>query len=415
MRKELFALLVVLTVVCNCSSLVLGGSVEEIEIISVKVLESFNHADFFISGIALPIGFQVWCNGNEVTEKCEIDSSRVLFSNERILIVPLPKLVGTYNITILFYDRRSSVIFTEFVDVLSIETEIDWMLTGIVFGSLIFFIVIGSLFVPKSWMDHAESKHSEMKNKIFIALFISIALFAYTALNPYFNYPQIINFFWCEVYRDVDYFSRAALYLAIVGFSYHSLRYALGKEKKRNSKPKTQSLTKFQYFFRSVIGGKDSINDEIIKERRPSFAALAKISLIVMLFFTTRILMLMLFSTLYKYFPKNFMLVTRDNIPNHSVFSWINLICQILSIVFLICCFISIAKFSFATLHNLNQLSTETSDTLNKEEYKTKTFEEEEHKIDIKKKTSPFSLRWFILSMIFYVLYFGFAKLTELT
>lgn len=398
---------------CNCSE-VLGGSVEEIEIKSVKVLESFNHVDFFISGILLPIGFQVFCDGTEVTEKCEIDSSRILFSNERILIVPLPKVVGTYNITILFYDRESSIIFTEFVDVLSVEAEIDWKLTGIVFGSLIFFIVIGSILVPKSWMDHVESKHSEMKAKIFIALFISIALFIYTSLNPYFNYPQIINSTWCEVYRDVDYFSRAALYLAIVGCSYHSLRYALGKEKKRNSKPETQSLTKFQYFFRSVIGGKDSINDEIIKERRPSFAALVKINLIIMLFFTIRILMLMLFSTLYQHFPKNFMLVIGNNIPSHSVFSWINVICQILSIVFLICCFISIAKFSFATLHNLNQLSTEKSDNFKKDEYKTKTFEEKEHKIDTKKKTSPFSLRWFILSLIFFTLYFGCTKLIEL-
>ncbi len=361
MKKTKFIVLVLITIVLLCSTVEGASSAKDIEITEIKILEQNEEVHITVTNLPRPIGFDVFLNGIDVTEGCRIRFGTELLSICSILIVRLPKeYLNTSNtLYIHFYDQIDSKEFIESFEYLFSEpTKINWwLILGFVIGLIVFNLLGGTLMIKKGKkVDHVTKNlltklptHKEMTIKTVIALIISIVLFVYASFNPYFYYPQLVDHNWGYVYDFLDYFSMGGFLVVIIGLSHHLFLLALGRHRRMSSTSTASLIGTMNYYFRKIIGGTDTTNSELNKEKSPSLVVISKTILILTIVFTIRILMLLLVSTLYDYSPYNFMLVlSSENLSTHSIYDTLNILVQALSAIFLICTafssFVSLSK-----------------------------------------------------------------------
>lgn len=350
MKKTKFVVIYLITLVLLCSTVKAAESIEDIEIKDITILEKEKEAHIAIANLPRPVGFEVFLNGIDVTEGCRIRFGTELLAIDCLLIVQLPReYLNTTNILYIhFYDEIDSIEFTETFDFSTSElSKINWWLVlGVIVGLIAFNMLGGALMSRKGKkIDNVTMNpltklptYKEMTIKTVIALIVSIGLFVYTAINPYYYYPQLIDHNWGFAYDFLDYFSMGGFLIAIIGLSHHLFLLALGSHRKTSSNPNKKSISSFNYYIRRIIGGTDEDGGTLNKERNSSFVVISKTALILTMVFALRILMLLLVSTLYEYSPQKFMLVlSSETVSAHSILETLRILLQALSTIFLIC------------------------------------------------------------------------------
>ncbi len=354
--------LLVLVLAILFASQIAEGSVNEIEIDEIRVLEREKEVFVYLRNLPRPLGFRVWINSEEVTENCRVRFDSKLLNTESILLIGLPQnVLNTSNeLFITFYDETFSKNFTETFDFLPKKWfDMNWPLTiGVIVGLIVLFFVGSRKMIKKGKSADGitanpitkTTTYNEMMVKTVLVLIISIGLFIYVSYHPYFRYPQLISSSWGLFYDILHFFSLGCFYVAIAGFSYHVLRFAFGLERKPAPNSSIKQIGSFHYYFRKILGGTDQINEKLNKEKHPSIVVISKTLLIITVFFTLRIILLLLLNTLYTYYPSNFMLVlNNEGINTHSIYGWLGVLLQVLTIVFLI----SMAISFFVSLNTI--------------------------------------------------------------
>ena len=344
------------------TSKIVEGSINELEIKEIRVLERDKDVFVYLRNLPRPVGFHVWINGEEVTENCRIRFNSQLLNTESILIIGLPdNILNTSNeLFINFYDETFSKNFTETFDFLPKKWfDMNWPLTiGVIVGLVVLFLIGSRKMIKKGKsLDGITANpimktttYNEMLIKTVLVLVISVGLFVYVSFHPYFHYPQLISSSWGLFYDILHYFSLGCFYVAIAGFSYHILRFAFGLERRPSKDSSIKQIGTFQFYFRKILGGTDETNEKLNKEKHPSIVVISKTLLIITVFFTLRIILLLILSTLYTYYPSNFMLVLNNGgIYAHSIYGWLGMLLQILTLVFLI----SVAISFFVSLNTI--------------------------------------------------------------
>ena len=391
--------LLVIVLAILLTSRITEGSVNDIEITEIRVLETEKEVYVYLKNLPKPIGFHVWINGEEVTENCRVRFDSKLINSESILAIGLPKdILNTSNELFLnFYDETFSKNFTETFDFLPEKWfEINWPLTiGVIVGLFLLILTSSRKMIKKGKSIDGitpnpftkTTTYNEMLIKTVMVLIISIGLFIYISYHPYFSYPQLISSSWGLFYDILHYFSLGCFYVAIAGLSFHIIRFALGFERKPSADSSIKQIGTFKFYFRKILGGTDELNERLNKEKHPSVVVISKTLLIITVFFTLRIILLLLLSTLFTYYPSNFMLVlNNEGIQTHSIYNWLGILLQILTLVFLI----SVAISFFVSINTIFNIY----------------FKKESKRSKIKKHNLAFRI---ILPLIFYALY----RLTE--
>ena len=318
MKKAKCVVIFLITIFFLCDTVIGASSARDIEITEIKILETEREVHITLKNLPRPIGFEVFLNGKEITENCKIRFGTDLLSISSILIAQLPKdYLNTSNtLFIHFYDEIDSKEFTEtFVYLSSKQSKINWWLVlGVIVGLISFNLFGGALMSKKGKKTNPISKnplikqptHKEMTIKTIIALIISIGLFIYTSFNPYFYYPQLVDHNWKYAYDFLDYFTMGGFLVAIIGLSHHLFLLALGKHRKKSIDTSSKSIGSINYYFQKIVGGTDTSDSQLNKEKNPSLVVISKTVLILTIVFALRILMLLLVSTLFDYSPQNF-------------------------------------------------------------------------------------------------------------
>jgi hypothetical protein len=394
-KRALLVLVLAILFACQATE----GSVNDLEIEKINVLEREKEVFVYLKNLPRPIGFHVWVNGEDVTENCRIRFDSKILNTESILTIGLPdNILNTSNTLLInFYDGTFSKNFTETFDFIPKKWfDMNWPLTiGVIVGLIVLFFIGSQKMIKKGKTIDGitpnpitkTTTYNEMLVKTVLVLIISVGLFIYVSYHPYFQYPQLISSSWGLFYDILHYFSLGCFYVAIAGLSYHVLRFASGLERKPSADSTIKQIGTFQYYFRKILGGTDTTNERLNKEKHPSIVVISKTLLIITVFFTLRIILLLLLSTLYTYYPSNFMLVlNNEGIYTHSIYGWLGILLQILTIVFLI----SVAISFFVSINTIYKIY----------------FKESEEATKIKKYKQ-------ILRIILPLIFYGLYQLTE--
>lgn len=324
------------------------GSVEDIIIENIEVLEDYKEVHVELKKLPKIIGFEVTINDFKITENCRIRRGLSVLVDTLLVIKLLNQYINSSNkLFLLFYDESTSINFTEYFDFTrSNPFEINWALTIGVFVGLALFNIIGYNKMSRE-VTEIENRvgnrlaHSYNDDNMFVRkiifLLISVFMFSFLYTNPYFYFPQLISYTWCLLYDIFHYFSIGCFYIALAGFSYHVIQFIFGVQRKLSKNPNVEYTSSIYYHYRKIRGKSNSIRGVLNKEKYPSLWVVGRTALIITIFFTLRIVLLLVLSTLYEFYPSNFMLVLNpEDVQKHSLNLWLDIMLKALIILSII-------------------------------------------------------------------------------
>ena len=336
MKKSLLCVILFVILILNTKAA--QGSVEDITIEEIKALDNSKEIQVTVKNLPRLIGFEIKVNGIELTENCRLRRGDD-FLVDTLLVIKIPnKCINSSNTLFLrFYDSSSSKNFTEnFVFTPSYPVKINWSLTCGIFVGLAVFNMFGYNRMSRKTSRFEEvlsssaitirDDNSGFFRKILV-LIISVIMFSIIYSQPYFYFPQLTSYTWGFLYDIFHYFSVGCFYIALIGFSHHCIQFIFGVQRKVSKDPNVEYTSSIYYYYRKVRGRIVPSKGVVNKEKFPSMWIIGRTALIITVFFTLRIILLLLLSTLYDQFPSNFMLVVNsEDLQQHSLNLWLDVL-----------------------------------------------------------------------------------------